>query len=92
MSQFSISAGVTVTENEVSQYTSSTPSSLTGLLIRADTGYANKRLPFKNEGDILTLFNKPTKENYNDWFQAWNFTQYASVFSDIGSLIEGISF
>jgi len=69
---------VTVNENNYSQYVISPPSALTGFVVRADTGYCNKILPFTSEGDLLTLLGKPTAYNYIDWYNCWNFSQYAS--------------
>jgi hypothetical protein len=31
-----------------------------------------------NETDLIAKFGKPTAANFQDWFQAWNFLQYAS--------------
>ena len=77
MSQFSLSPAVTVTEYNNSQYIQNLPSSKTGMVLRADYGPCNKIIPIANEGDLLYWFKKPTASNYQDWFQAWNFLQYA---------------
>lgn len=78
MAQFSLSPAVIVSENDQSQYIGNPSSSRTGFVVCAETGYCNKKLPFGNEGDLLSLFGKPTDYNYLDWFNAWNFTQYTS--------------
>ena len=77
--QFTGAPSVQVTENNYSQYVTNPPSSLSGFVVRADTGYCNKAMPFTAEGDLLNLFGKPTAYNYNDWYDCWNFSQYAST-------------
>ena len=78
MGQFSLSPAVTTQEYDNSQYISNLPSSKTGIVLRADTGPCNRITPITNEGDLVKWFGKPTAANYQDWFQAWNFLQYAS--------------
>ena len=75
---FSLSPAVTVREIDNSQYISNLPSSKTGIVLRANTGPCNKITQITNESELVKLFGKPTAYNYQDWFQAWNFLQYAN--------------
>lgn len=75
---FSLSPSVQVREFDLSQNVPNLPSARTGMVLRADTGPCNKIVSITNESELINTFGKPTSENYNDWFQAWNFLQYAS--------------
>lgn len=79
MGIFSISPAVTYSENDLSGYTpQNLPSAKTGFVVRSETGECNKIVPFTSESDLLSIVGKPTAANYMDWFNAWNFCQYAS--------------
>jgi hypothetical protein len=75
---FSLSPSVAVKEFDNSQYIANLPSSKTGMVVCADTGPCNRITPITNEADLIQWFGKPTAANYQDWFQAWNFLQYAA--------------
>jgi hypothetical protein len=75
---FSMSPSVEVKEYDNSQYINNLPSSKTGMVLRADYGPCNRITPITNEAELLKWFGKPTAANYQDWFQAWNFLQYAA--------------
>lgn len=78
MSLFSLSPAVTVKEWDLSQNTPTLPSARTGAVLRADTGPALKIVSITNENDLVNTFGKPNASNFQDWFQCWNFLQYAS--------------
>ena len=75
---FSLSPSVDIKENDISLSIPNLPSAKTGMFLCADTGYANKVIPITSENDLVTAFGTPTAANYMDWFNAWNFIQYAS--------------
>lgn len=75
---FSLSPSVDVREFDLSLTIPNLPSSKTGMVIRADWGEALKIKSVTNEADLVANFLKPTSFNYRDWFNAWNFLQYAS--------------
>lgn len=75
---FSLSPSVQITENDLSVSIPNLPSSKTGMILRADTGPCNKIIALTSEAQLVGWFGKPTAANYKDWFNAWNFLQYAS--------------
>jgi len=75
---FSLSPAVTTREIDLSQNVPNIPSAKTGMILRADQGPALKIVSVSNENDLVNFFGKPTAVNYQDWFQAWNFLQYAA--------------
>ena len=75
---FSLSPSVEIMEFDLSISIPNLPSAKTGMVLRADTGQCNKIVPITSEADLIANFGKPTAANYQDWFQAWNFLQYAS--------------
>ena len=76
---FSLSPAVKTFEIDESGYTAQPQSSLTGFIIAAENGPSNKLLAITNETDLTTAFNIPTTHNYLDWFNCWNFLQYAQT-------------
>lgn len=78
MAMFSLSPAVTVKEWDLSQNTPNLPSARTGAVLRSDFGPALKIVSITNENELVSTFGKPTSQNYQDWFQCWNFLQYAS--------------
>ncbi len=78
MAVFSLSPGVTTREYNLTGYVPNLPSSRTGMVIRANKGPCLDVTPITNENDLVTMFGRPDATNYQDWFQAWNFLQYAS--------------
>ena len=76
---FSLSPAVKTFEIDESGYTTQPQSSLTGFIIAAENGPSNKLLAITNETDLTTAFNIPTTHNYLDWFNCWNFLQYAQT-------------
>ncbi len=75
---FSLSPAVSVRELDLSQNVPNIASAKTGMVLRTDQGPALKITSVSNENELVFLFGKPTAANYQDWFQAWNFLQYAS--------------
>ena len=74
---FSLSPSVDVKERDFSLTIKQLPASKTGFILRADTGEALKIVPITNESDLIRNFGYPTNLNYEDWFNVWNFLQYA---------------
>jgi hypothetical protein len=75
---FQLSAGVSVREVNLTGYVPNIPSAKTGMVLRANSGPCLDAINITNETDLVAVFGKPTAANYQDWFQAWNFLQYAS--------------
>lgn len=75
---FSLSPSVDIRENDYSLRINNLPTSKTGLVLRSEKGPANKIISIKNENDLIRNFGLPNSENYQDWYNAWNFLQYAS--------------
>lgn len=78
MAQFSLSPAVTVKEINATGYVPNIPSAKTGMVLRADQGPCLDITAITSENDLINVFGKPNSYNYQDWFQAWNFLQYAS--------------
>jgi len=78
MSSFSLSPGVSVREVNLTGYVPNIASAKTGMVLRADQGPCMEAVNITNETDLVTVFGKPTAYNFQDWFKAWNFVQYAS--------------
>jgi len=76
---FSLSPAVKTFEIDQSGYTANPQSSLTGFVIAAENGPSNKLLAMTNESDMTTAFGIPTTYNYLDWYNCWNFLQYAQT-------------
>ena len=75
---FSLSPSVDVKEYDLSLTIPNLPSAKTGMILRADTGPGNKIVSIASEADLVNTFGRPTNENFQDWFNAYNFLQYAS--------------
>ena len=75
---FSLSPGITTREYNLTGYVPNLPSTRTGMVIRANQGPALDVTSITNENDLVRVFGYPDSSNYQDWFQAWNFLQYAS--------------
>jgi hypothetical protein len=75
---FSLSPSVDVREFDLTLTIPNLPSSKTGMVVRADYGYGLQIRPVTNETDLVNESGAPTAYNYQDWFQVWNFLQYAS--------------
>ena len=76
---FSLSPAVKVFEIDESGYIAQPQSSLTGFIIAAENGPSNKLLAITSELDLTTAFGIPSTHNYQDWFNCWNFLQYAQT-------------
>lgn len=75
---FSLSPGINVQEYNISGYVPNLPSSRTGVVIRSNQGPCLDVTSITNENDLVAAFGYPDSSNFQDWFQAWNFLQYAS--------------
>ena len=73
-----LSPGVQINQYNLTQTVPQIPSSNCGMIIRANTGYANTIIPLTQETDLVNNFGYPDNSNYKDWFNAWNFLQYSS--------------
>lgn len=74
---FSLSPSVEVIEKNASFNIMTLPSSLTGMIITADYGPAFEIKATPTQWDLENNFGKPDKYNFRDWYNAWNFQQYA---------------
>jgi hypothetical protein len=75
---FSLSPSVDVREFDLTLSVPNLPSSKTGMVIRTDKGESLKIQSITSERDLVAAFGEPTAYNYQDWYNAWNFLQYAS--------------
>jgi len=75
---FSLSPSVDVREFDLSMSVPNLPSAKTGMVIRSNVGEALAIQSITSERDLINAFGKPNAYNYQDWFNAWNFLQYAS--------------
>jgi len=75
---FSLSPSVDVREFDLSLTIPNLPSAKTGMVLPADKGPCLAITAITSEADLVNKFGKPTKDNYKEWFNAWNFLQYAS--------------
>ncbi len=75
---FSLSPSVDIFEKNVSFNINNLPSANTAMVLEADIGPAFQITPITTVEELETTFGYPTKYNYRDWFNAWNFLQYAS--------------
>jgi hypothetical protein len=75
---FSLSPGVSVREYNLTGYVPNVPSARTGMVLRSNQGPCLDVTSITNENDLVSVFGTPNSTNYQDWFQAWNFLQYAS--------------
>ena len=75
---FSLSPSVDVREYDLTLSVPNLPSSKTGMVIRSDKGESLKIQSITSERDLVAAFGEPTAYNYQDWYNAWNFLQYAS--------------
>ena len=76
---FSLSPNVDVFEKNASFRVANLPSTKTGTVVKADSGQAFKIIPITNDVELVDTFAKPTSFNFKDWYNAWNFLQYAST-------------
>ena len=88
---FSLSPSVDVKEFDLSLTIPNLPSAKTGMVLRADTGPGNKIVSIASEADLVNTFGRPTNENYHDWFNAYNFLQYASSLYVVRPLHTGVN-
>ncbi len=74
---FSLSPSIEVFEKNASFNIMTLPSSLTGMVITADYGPAFEIKATPTQWDLENNFGTPDKYNFRDWYNAWNFQQYA---------------
>jgi len=75
---FSLSPSVDIREYDLTLSVPNLPSAKTGMVIRSDKGESLKIQSITSERDLVKAFGEPTAYNYQDWYNAWNFLQYAS--------------
>ena len=75
----SLSPSVEYTEKNLSFTVSNLPSSITGAVLRAESGPAFVATSITSEAELVDKFGEPTNYNYKDWFNCYNFLQYAST-------------
>lgn len=75
---FSLSPSVDVREFDLSLTIPNLPSAKTGMILPADKGPCQAITAIASESDLVNKFGKPTKDNAKEWFNGWNFLQYAS--------------
>lgn len=73
-----LSPGIGITEVNKGFTTPNLPSSNCFSVLRADYGPAFELTGVSSEDGLVANFGKPTKNNYNDWFNTKNFYDYAS--------------
>ena len=72
-----LSPGVLVTTNDLSQVTSSSGDSAACFCGDFTKGPVNVPTLISSVSELKETFGKPTKYNYNQWYQAYNFLQYS---------------
>ncbi len=75
---FSLSPSVDVREYDLTLSVPNLPSAKTGMVIRSAVGESLTIKSITSERDLVSAFGEPTAFNYQDWYNAWNFLQYAS--------------
>lgn len=74
---FSLSPSIEVFEKNASFNIMTLPSSLTGMVITSDYGTSFEIKATPTQWDLENNFGTPDKYNFRDWYNAWNFQQYA---------------
>lgn len=75
---FSLSPSIDVQEFNLSGVVSTLPSSKTGMVLRSNWGEALKIRSITTESELLEFAGKPTNYNAQDWFNCYNFLNYAN--------------
>lgn len=75
---FSLSPSVDVREFDLSLTVPNLPSAKTGMVLPAEKGPCGVITALASEADLVNKFGKPNADNFKEWFNAWNFLQYAS--------------
>jgi len=75
---FSLSPSIEVIEKNATFNIATLPSSLTGMVITSDYGPAYEVMHVPSQWDLENTFGNPTRYNFRDWYNAWNFQQYAA--------------
>lgn len=73
-----LSAGVYITETDASAIVPSVSNSIAVFAGKFAQGPVNKFQIISNTDELVTYYGKPTNENYNDFYQAYNFLQYSN--------------
>lgn len=75
---FSLSPFVQVTETNLSFNVPNLPSSITGAVVTSDTGPAFDIIALGLDSELTSTFGNPDNNNFKDWFNVFNFLQYAN--------------
>jgi hypothetical protein len=75
---FSLSPFVQVTETNLSFNVPNLPSSITGAVVTSDTGPAFEITSIGLDSELTSTFGNPGSNNFKDWYNAFNFLQYAN--------------
>ncbi len=75
---FQLYPSVEIRERNVSFNVANLPTSKTGMVLHCDTGPAYQITAITKPSELEDTFGEPTNYNYRDWYNAWNFLQYAS--------------
>lgn len=84
---FNISPSVKVTEHDFSLTSQQIETTLTGYVAHSTRGEAYTVKTITNENDLVTFLNKPTDSNYDTWFPAFKFLDYASSLRLVRAII-----
>lgn len=86
---FSLSPSVDIAENNQSFNVPNIPTTNTGMVLRADAGPAFQIVNIPTDKELEIRFDTPTKYNFVDWYNAWNFNQYGQSLSAVRPIDQG---
>ncbi len=75
---FALSPSVEIIEKNVAFNVNNLPSANTAMVLECDTGPAFQRTAITTVDELEETFGTATNYNFRDWYNAWNFLQYAS--------------
>ena len=73
-----VSPGVFISETDLSLIATNDSQTTTVFAGNFVKGPLEKYVQITTVDELIETFGKPTNDNYNDWYQAYNFLQYAS--------------
>lgn len=73
-----VSPGVFISETDLSLIATNDSQTTTVFAGNFVKGPLEKYVQITSVDELIETFGKPTNDNYNDWYQAYNFLQYAS--------------
>lgn len=75
---FILSPSVNVFERDLSTTVPALPTSITGMVGEFQWGPCNQIVDVTNDKELVDMFGEPNDTNYESFFSAWNYLQYAN--------------